>query len=164
MQQDIEAIEAYALSNEKANDAFVTYLKQVNNEAIDALVLKINAEVAPQISCVDCGNCCKTLMVNIEEQEAEVAAKTLNMSLLEFKTKYVEQGGHELMLINTIPCSFLTGTVCSIYESRFSGCKQFPNLEMPQFTKRLFTTMMHYNRCPIIFNVMEQLKVETGFS
>jgi hypothetical protein len=50
-----------------------------------------------------------------------------------------------------------------VYEDRFAGCREFPALHLPFFTKRLFTVMMHYSRCPIIFNVVEKLKMKTGF-
>ncbi|MBV9989122.1 MAG: hypothetical protein JO301_15695, partial [Chitinophagaceae bacterium] len=45
----------------------------------------------------------------------------------------------------------------------FAGCREFPALHVPGFRNRLFTTFMHYERCPIIFNVMEQLKDVIGF-
>ena len=62
------------------------------------------------------------------------------------------------MIINTIPCHFLKGTSCSIYEHRFTECREFPHLNKPHFRGRLFGTMQYYEICPIIFNVVEQLK------
>ncbi|MFY7838983.1 MAG: YkgJ family cysteine cluster protein [Lacibacter sp.] len=68
------------------------------------------------------------------------------------------------MILNKIPCHFLADNKCSIYEVRFAGCREFPALHLPQFNRRLFTVMMHYDRCPIIFNVMEELKSTTHFN
>jgi uncharacterized protein len=87
----------------------------------------------------------------------------LHMSREAFDAQYVEKGGHELMIINSIPCHFLSNNKCTIYENRFAGCKEFPALHLPHFNQRLFTVMMHYDRCPIIFNVMEELKKTTHF-
>ena len=67
------------------------------------------------------------------------------------------------MVISSIPCHFLQGTKCSIYEKRFEGCREFPHLDRANFTQRLFGTMMYYGTCPIIFNVIELLKEELEF-
>jgi len=68
-----------------------------------------------------------------------------------------------MMIMNKMPCHFLKENKCTVYEQRFSGCKEFPALHLPDFTERLFTTFMHFERCPIIFNVVEQLKLQLNF-
>lgn len=159
----ISYLEEKALTRQNENDRFIQHLKQLNEEELDAEVHRLDALITPQISCTDCGNCCKGLMVNITAAEADKAAAGLHMSRADFDEKYVEKGSHELMIINTIPCHFLSDNKCTIYEYRFAGCKEFPALHLPQFNQRLFTVMMHYDRCPIIFNVMEELKKTTHF-
>jgi Fe-S-cluster containining protein len=62
-----------------------------------------------------------------------------------------------------MPCRFLADSSCTIYAHRFAGCREFPALDLPGFTQRYFTIQMHYDRCPIIFNVVEQLKKELHF-
>lgn len=159
----ISHLEATALQKKDENDRFVQHLKQLNEDELDREVHRLDALIEPQISCTDCGNCCKSLMVNITAAEADKASAGLHMSRADFDEKYVEKGGHELMIINSIPCHFLSDNKCTIYENRFAGCKEFPALHLPQFNQRLFTVMMHYDRCPIIFNVMEELKKTTHF-
>ena len=63
------------------------------------------------------------------------------------------------MLMNAIPCTFLKEEKCTVYAHRFAGCREFPAMHLPNFNKRLFTTFMHYSRCPIIYNVIEGLKI-----
>ena len=159
----ISYLEETALTKQAENDRFVQHLKQLNEDELDAEVNRLDALIEPQISCTDCGNCCKSLMVNITSAEADKAAAGLHMSREAFDAQYVEKGGHELMIINSIPCHFLSNNKCTIYENRFAGCKEFPALHLPHFNQRLFTVMMHYDRCPIIFNVMEELKKTTHF-
>ena len=65
--------------------------------------------------------------------------------------------------IYTLLYKFLKENKCTVYEFRFEGCKEFPAMHLPRFKERLFTTFMNYARCPIIFNIIEQLKVETNF-
>lgn len=153
-----------ALEKETENLAFTEFLKERNSEEVDAAVQQLNSTIEPQIDCTQCGNCCKSLMVNITNEEADRAAAHLHMSRASFDATYVEKGSHELMIMNRMPCAFLSNNACTIYEHRFAGCREFPALHLPEFNKRLFTVMMHYDRCPIIYNVMEALKETTGFN
>jgi uncharacterized protein len=163
MVTDLKEIAAFSILKEKENEDFVDYLKSCNSNQIDEAVVRINAQVEPQIDCTKCGNCCKSLMVNVTAKESEELATFLHLTLAETKEKYLEEGLQKTFIMKSFPCPFLNVTKCSIYENRFEGCKEFPNLNKTDFTNRLFTTMMHYDRCPIIFNVMEELKRVTSF-
>ncbi len=163
MVTSLEKIAALSADNEKENDAFAGFLKQQDGETIDELVFGLNEKIEPAIDCTVCGNCCKTLMINVTEQEADNLSNYLNQPLQKVKQQYLEKGLGNQYIINQMPCHFLNGTVCSIYPQRFAGCREFPALNQPHFTQRLFTVFMHYGRCPIIFNVVEALKIETGF-
>jgi Fe-S-cluster containining protein len=102
-------------------------------------------------------------MINVTEAESDLVSKKLNMTSLAFKEKYIEESLGGQMIMNTIPCHFLKEKKCSIYNDRFAECRDFPHLHKTNFNGRLFGTLMHYSICPIIFNVVEQLKIETGF-
>jgi Fe-S-cluster containining protein len=160
---DLQEITALAKEREHENDSFRIYLKNKNTAHIDELVHKINEEITPQIDCTQCGNCCKTLMINITEKETEKLSVHLNLSVTVTKEKYIEESQMGQMVMNSMPCPFLGGKSCTIYEQRFTECREFPHLHRPYFTDRLFGTLMHYGMCPIIFNVVEKLKVESGF-
>ncbi len=102
-------------------------------------------------------------MINISETEANTIAKHLDSTRTDFDDQYIEKGSNGMMIMNKMPCHFLNENQCTVYENRFSGCREFPALHLPNFTGRLFTTFMHYERCPIIFNVTEQLKKELSY-
>ena len=102
-------------------------------------------------------------MINVTSEEAERLAIHLEMTVPDLKSKYIEESLQGKMIMNTIPCHFLCGTKCTIYEERFTECRDFPHLYKDNFTDRLFGTLMYYAMCPIIFNVVEELKVEIGF-
>lgn len=156
-------IEDLALQKENENYHFQEFLKGSDEILVDKLVQELNEIITPQIDCTQCGNCCKSLMINVSENEANSLSSFLNTTRADFDKKYVEKGSNGMMLMNTIPCNFLANNKCTVYEFRFAGCREFPGLEVPNFTKRLFTVFMHYSRCPIIFNVVEQLKLATNF-
>lgn len=164
MIHNLETIEQEAEKKQSENDDLIPFLKNYSSVKLNSLVQEINKTVEPQIDCTRCGNCCKTLMINVEDDEAKIAADALKITKEDFEKKYLEKGTYGMAIINTIPCHFLNDNKCSIYNSRFAGCKEFPGLHLPNIEKRLFTVMMHYSRCPIIFNVIEELKIRTGFS
>ncbi len=160
---DLDVIGTLASQKNAENDAFRQFLQSHDEEEIDIVVRKLDSSISPQIDCTSCGNCCKSLMVNINETEANNLSDHLQITRENFDEQYIEKGSNGMMLLNAIPCHFLSDNKCSVYEYRFEGCKEFPALHLPGFKKRAFTTFMHYDRCPIIFNVVEQLKDELNF-
>jgi len=163
LETNLDVIAAKSITNVKENQAFVHHLQLLNADEIDATVFELELKITHHIDCTECGNCCKTLMINVEPKEADIAAQHLQISRAKFDETYIEKSAGGKMLINKIPCHFLEDNKCNIYLSRFGGCREFPALHLPQIQKRLFTIFMHYGRCPIIFNVMEALKKEVRF-
>lgn len=161
---NLSEIKDLAEQREQENDNFRTFLKQRNSKKVDITVHKLNDIITPQIDCTACGNCCKSLMINVTAEEADNLAAHLQTTVTDLKQKYLEESTEGQMVVNQIPCHFLSGTRCSIYEHRFEGCREFPHLDKDNFTNRLFGTMMYYSVCPIIFNVVESLKEELHFN
>lgn len=163
IQTDLSFITSAAAEKETENDQFASWLKQQDSHDIDERIRQLNEQVQPLIDCTQCGNCCRSLMINVTEAEAGIVSSYLKLPREAFDEQYLEKGSNGMMLINQIPCHFLTDNKCTIYEQRFAGCREFPGLHLAGFNKRLFTIFMHYGRCPIIFNVVEALKKELEF-
>jgi hypothetical protein len=161
--QDLEWLRREMLDKEEENLHFREYLRARDPAKLDRMVQSLNEEIAPQVSCTACGNCCKSLMVNITPAEVVQLAAHLQKEPQAVMDQYVETSLQGNMVLNSVPCPFLAGTQCSIYEDRFTECREFPSLHQPGFRDRIFPTLMHYGRCPIIYNVVERLKVESGF-
>lgn len=160
---DLEKIKQLAAERENENDSFRFYLKKQDSGEIDEIVHQLNNSITAQIDCTACGNCCKSFMINVTAQEADDLAKHLQTTVTSLKEKYIEESSQGQMIINKIPCHFLEDTKCSIYEHRFTECREFPHLHKDNFTSRLFGIMMYYAVCPIIFNVVEELKGKLHF-
>ncbi|MDR0866741.1 MAG: YkgJ family cysteine cluster protein [Candidatus Symbiothrix sp.] len=62
-----------------------------------------------------------------------------------------------------IPCRYLNGKICSIYEERPNECRSYPNTHKSGFISRTWGMIENYEICPIVFNVMEGLKYELRF-
>lgn len=162
LEQNRERIKIISDSNVSENEEFRRFLQKIDSDYLDQIVIKLNGKISSEIDCTKCGACCNKLMINIEESDVTRIAQHLNITEGDFKEKYVESGD-TMMIMNTIPCSFLKNKMCTVYEGRFSDCRQFPNLHTSGFKKRLFATLMNYEICPIIFNVIEHLKIITAF-
>jgi len=158
---DLSVISANAEKNEKENLRFREFLQQKGGGEIDEIVFKLNDAISPQIDCTQCGNCCRSLMINVDDADAARLSAHLQLGKEVFYNRYVERSSQGLLAVmNTIPCHFLHENKCTVYEARPNECRQFPGLHHPGFTRRLFTIFMHYARCPIIYNVVEKLKEE----
>ena len=162
METDLALIAAASETRMEENEAFREFLKNSTLE-LDDLVAELNAGIEPLIDCTACGNCCRSLMINVSAQEADALADRLHSSVALVKEKYLEESLGGQLVINTIPCHFLADNKCTIYEHRFTECREFPHLNKTGFRQRIFGTLMHYGRCPIIYNVMEALKLRTKF-
>ena len=153
------------ISEEKLdeNDAFRSYLQKMDSNELDKKVHAINDIITPQIDCTQCGACCRQLMINVTEEEKIKVAHHLHITPGDFKDKYLEESMQGKLIMSSIPCHFLADSKCTVYENRFTECRAFPHLHETNFKGRLFGTLIHYAMCPIIYNVVEVLKVEVGF-
>jgi uncharacterized protein len=160
---NLTSILAIAEEKEEENEAFRSYLQLQDPDLIDTIVHKLHDEITPQIDCTQCGNCCKSLMINVTENEATNVAASLQQPIETFKANYIEESHQGKLIINTVPCVFLHQNKCTIYQNRFNECREFPHLHKPQFIKRLFGILYSYQICPITFNVIESLKAKVNF-
>ena len=159
----LAVISKLADERESENQLFVSHLKKMDPEKTDQLVQQINKAVSADIDCTKCGNCCRSLMIQVEHDEIATAAASHSITPEKFESRYLEKSTGGQLIINQIPCHFLEENRCSIYQNRFSSCREFPPLHLPGFHRRLFALMFHYGKCPIVFNVIEVLKSELNF-
>lgn len=82
--------------------------------------------------CTGCGKCCEGSpgYVWINNEEIELMAKHLKISVDSFKKKYTRLVGKRISLIElekkNFACVFLKDNQCSIYEARPKQCRTYP--------------------------------------
>jgi Fe-S-cluster containining protein len=162
-QTDLNILATNALEKEEENDHFLRFVNRQDGAHTDELAHDINNRVSTAIDCTACGNCCKTLVINVTGEEVAQLSKDLHLPQAEAEERYIETSHAGRHFINTVPCAFLSGSICSIYRYRFTECRDFPHLHKPGFKERLLGTLLHYGRCPIIYNVVEEMKVALHF-
>ncbi len=91
IETNLETILDKTTHDEQINDRFSEFLSRLDSEALDQEIFRLEKIVTPQINCTDCGNCCKSLMVNINEEEADRASIFLNQSREEFDDLYIKK-------------------------------------------------------------------------
>lgn len=161
---DLGFIAGEGAAKEEENDHFLKYIHKYPGAGLDEVVFAHYQTVSQAIDCTQCGNCCKTLIVNITPAEITGLAAFLNKPEAAVREEYIEESLAGNCYINSIPCTFLKERKCSIYDQRFTECRDFPHLHKPGFRERLLGTLLHYGSCPIIYNVIERVKEEVGFN
>lgn len=143
------------------NIFFKKFLRDIPSAKVDEKIHRLNGEVSAKIDCLKCANCCKKLEPGLEEHEIETLALAKQQPAADFKQEYVAYDG-EALFLKTKPCMFLNGCACSIYAQRPAACAGYPHLDQRDMKFRR-SFWENYAICPIVFNVMEQLKAELGF-
>jgi len=159
---DLIKIKETGRLREDENFRFRNYLKGQNSDKIDRLVHRLNQEISDRIDCTSCGNCCVKLKPCITDKDLFKLSQRLEITPEQIKDNYTETDNGELYFKN-LPCSFLIDKKCTIYNNRPEDCRSFPHLNKKDFTTRLFGVIENYLICPIVFNVLEELKSKLNY-
>lgn len=143
------------------NIFFKKFIRTKPSSEIDALIHKHNQIISKQIDCTACANCCKKLEPGVDDAEIVQLAKYTNSSPEVFKNNFILFDGVSCFL-KTKPCMFLKENKCSIYSNRPAACADYPHLNGINL-KYKSSLWNNYSVCPIVFNVIENVKEELGF-
>lgn len=161
MQTDLKVVAKLAKKREKENWRFRSFLKglDIEIEELDALVHELYKEVAGQIDCCACGNCCCEILPLLHPSDVARLAQGLGLPEKEVTARYlVPDEEEDALTFNKSPCPLLSEKRCTVYDSRPDDCRSYPHLLEEEFVFRLFQAVDNCSICPIVFNVMELLK------
>lgn len=164
---DLQQIQRATVAKEEENLAFRTFVKldvELSDRPLNALVQEITADVWQQIDCRTCANCCRVRQAVFSRAEAERIAAYLGLTLAEVRARYLKSDAETGKYItHSLPCPFLDGSLCSIYDVRPAVCVDYPHLQK-NFRSRLLQVIDNAETCPIVYNVVERLKPRLGFA
>lgn len=165
---DPKAVEKSAAEKAEENIQFKSFLLQADRaqKDIEGFISYLSERTIEAINCTACGECCRRVRPLLDDFDIERLADGLNIESEEFKRLYLTKHiakPHDY-IFNTLPCPLLDGNLCQQYEFRPQACDRFPQIKGMQFFDRLDNMFHYYTFCPIVFNVLEDLKMELGLS
>ena len=166
---DLVQIRQQAERKEDENWRFRAFLKTQCNlepDEIDSRVFAATRRVWAGIDCTKCANCCRKVKPGFSEEEVDRLAHRLGMTRPRFIETYLERseaGCETPWTTRTLPCPFLKDNLCSVYEDRPADCSGYPYLYKPDFVFRTMGMIERTFTCPIVYEVLEELKKSLGF-
>jgi len=166
---DLVQIRTQAEKKKDENYRFRLFLKgkcRLEPEEIDERVFTATRRVWAGIDCTQCANCCREVHPTFSEEEVDRLARRLAMTRQQFIEAYLERSGSDddnPWTTRTKPCPFLKDNLCSVYEDRPADCSGYPYLYKPHFVSRTLGMIGRTFTCPIVYEVMEELKKSLGF-
>lgn len=157
---DLEKIKAEGIKKEAENLKFRELFKNKAPVRLDKLFHELYLDVVAQIDCTQCGNCCAKLRPNLTNEDILFLSKHLNILKKEFIEKYTSYDSSEReKYLKGDSCPFLIDKKCIVYEARPDVYRSYPHLHQSAMATRLWGVLGNYEYCPIVYNVIERLKV-----
>lgn len=164
LELNLEKIVLLGEKNRDRNFVFRSFLKIQDDEKIDKIVARLNAEITKQIDCTACGNCCVELRPYLSKVEIKRLSKIENLTPNEYSERYLQKDElDDASYLKGIPCKYLKNKRCTIYALRPNDCRSFPHTHKKGFSFRMLEMIEYYSICPIVFNIFERLKEELQF-
>ena len=92
------------------------------------------------------------MALSVDGKELARLARRLGVNNEECKTR-----------MKQIPCPFLDGNLCTIYDDRPKDCRDFPHLHKRDMRSRSIALIENAELCPIVFNTLQRLKMRLGW-
>jgi Fe-S-cluster containining protein len=162
---DLVQIKRFGEKQREDNQKFRAWMKRHN--FVERRLKAIAQDTEEKIDCTACANCCRVATTQVTERDAERLAKFLRVKLSVFLGDYTVETEEEGRILKRDEngCVFLEGNLCSVYSARPNTCELFPHLVKGNgsLLSRLWHMPDRAVYCPIVYNVLEEWKVETGF-
>lgn len=167
METDPQVVARLAGEREEENWRFRTWIKSLpaaRYRWINALAEELGRRAETQMDCRTCGACCRDNVVPVDDAEAERLAERIALPILQFRKQYLTTTDEDegLPAMDAHPCAFLHGNECSVYEARPQVCRGYPYIG-GDIASRMIGIIERAGVCPIVFEMLEQLKKRTGF-
>jgi Fe-S-cluster containining protein len=143
------------------NWAFRAWIKSSfdrDEEQLMSVVQWLAEDVTAQIDCTTCANCCQVLSPTLDQEDVQRLARALDLDVPSLQTTYLQQGESGKWELPA-PCPLLDDRLCRVYDARPNSCREYPHLHS-DFRAHSIARINDTFICPIVFNVVEGMKVE----
>jgi uncharacterized protein len=141
------------------NKLLAKRLKKSKPKNLDHLVHLIHDEVFEEITCLSCGNCCKTTSPAMHNKDVERLAKHLKIKAVDLVNDKMHLDAERDYIFKTAPCPFLgEDNYCSVYEARPSACREYPHTNRKRFYQVLDLSIKNTEICPAVVQIFGRLR------
>ena len=163
IETDVKRVRELAEAREESYWRFRSFLKRADlaGAKLDSIVHRHYADIARQIDCCSCANCCKEVSPRLSVEDVRQLADYLGILPAELTAAPLRPVEVDATyFFRQKPCPFLRANRCTVYEARPHVCRSFPHLHKDEFVSRLIHIVSNCSLCPIVYNVVERLKEE----
>ena len=141
------------------NYDFAIFLKaNADDQELDEDFKRLHKKYFANYDCSKCRKCCKKLHAKFQENEIKKVAQKLNLNKEEFIKRYLKQSSDKNYSTKRTPCPFLKNNKCILEEDKPKDCKEYPFTNKKERIFSLYATMDNTLICPVVNNIIEELK------
>jgi hypothetical protein len=161
-------VKAAAQKVEDENYDFRLFLKGQDPDELDERFAALHKELFADYDCCQCANCCMSCSIFLDDEDIDrmmssiIIPRSNFMELYLTKTKASDEKPYKF---KDRPCIWIdddNGT-CDIYDRKPHNCTAFPFTDQPNRLQSMYSTIAHAEVCPVVFEILERLKVMYGF-
>jgi Fe-S-cluster containining protein len=160
MNDTLRAFRKKMLVHKRSFRRFLTGLEKKTPRGLDDLVIIAEQQVWPEVNCLGCANCCKTMTPTYTPADIRRISAHLGMKADAFRKKWLRKERNTGDWLNkTTPCQFLNlkDNKCSIYEVRPADCSGFPHLPKKRMKDYIHVHKQNLECCPATFKFVEKM-------
>lgn len=138
---------------------FLTKVEKNPPKGLDALMNELDKEVWQEIDCLACSNCCRNMTPTYTFKDLQRISKHLNMTISQFKEKWLYKDRNGDWMNVSTPCQFLDRktNMCSIYAVRPADCAGFPHLTKKKAVEYIHVHKQNVQHCPATYRMVEKM-------
>lgn len=162
----IDIIDLEELSKEKENEnyRFRKYLKiHADEEELDRQFKRLHQKYFKIYDCSKCRNCCKKIGISMDEDELNNICNYLKIDKEKFiKDNLIENYGE--YSFKETKCKFLDDdNNCKISKCLPRTCIEYPYTDKEERLFSLYSIISNASVCPVVYEIIEELKKEYNF-
>jgi Fe-S-cluster containining protein len=152
-------VKEFAQRNKDEIKTLFKKLRKKKPKDLDHIVHSLHEKETSCFDCLECANCCSSISPIITERDIERLAKHFRIKTTAFIKQYLHLDEDGDYVFNETPCPFLMpDNYCLVYEYRPKACREYPHTDRRKFIQILNLTLKNREVCPIVYNIIEELK------